>query len=89
MPRSNQGTRLLRLLGIIDMQRHVKANYNDADALIEALNIQQRHAEKDLTELDWARIGDYGDAALTKAENLIAEWAKREAEANHPLSAGH
>ena len=88
MPRPNQGTRLLRLLGIIDMQNHVKS-YHNSDALIEALSIQQRRAEKDLTDLDWSRIGEYGDEALTEAKNLVAEWQKRDAEASHPLSAGH
>ena len=91
MPRPNQGTRLLRLLGILDMRGYVDANYKDEckDKLMEALHIQQRRAQRDLTELDWERVGIYGDAALAEAEELVAKWTKRDAEANHPLSAGH
>lgn len=91
MPRPDQGTRLLRLLGILDMREYIDAHYKDErkDKLMEALHIQQRRARRDLTELDWERVGVYGDAALAEAEELVTTWAKRDAEANHPLSAGH
>ena len=90
MPRPNQGTRLLRLIGIIEACEQTKMPLapNRAE-LLEALSTQLYHAGKDLTDLDWSRIRGYAHEAITEAKALIAEWAKRDAEAKHPLSAGH
>ena len=90
MPRPNQGTRLLRLIGIIEACEQTKMPLapNRAE-LLEALGTQLYHAGKDLTDLDWSRIRGYAAQARAEAEELIAEWAKRDAEAKHPLSAGH
>ena len=89
MPRPNQGTRLLRLIGIIEAKAQAEAYHNNADLLLEALATRQYHAGTDLTAMDWSRIRGYAHEAITDAKALIAEWAKRDAEAKHPLSAGH
>ena len=89
MPRPNQGTRLLRLIGIIEAKAQAEAYHDKADLLLEALSAQLYHAGKDLTDLDWSRIRSYAHEAITEAKALVAEWAKRDAEAKHPLSAGH
>ena len=89
MPRPNQGTRLLRLIGILEAKVQAEAYHNNADLLLEALGTQLYHAGKDLTDLDWSRIRGYAHEAITEAKALVAEWAKRDAEAKHPLSAGH
>ena len=89
MPRPNQGTRLLRLIGILEAKVQAKAYHDNADLLLEALAAQQYHAGKDLTPLDWSKIRGHAHEAITEAKELIAEWAKRDAEAKHPLSAGH
>ena len=88
MPRPNQGTRLLRLIGILEAKVQAE-RYDDTDLLREALGTQQYHAGKDLTDLDWARIRGYAHEAITEAKALVTTWAKRDAEAKHPLSASH
>ena len=89
MPRPNQGTRLLRLIGILEAKAQAEAYHNDSDLLLEALGTQQYYAHKNLTDLDWSRIRGYAHEAITEAKALVAEWAKRDAEVKHPLSAGH
>ena len=89
MSRPNQGTRLLHLIGILEAKVQAQAYHDDADLLLEALATRQYHAGKDLTAMDWSRIRGYAQEAITDAKALIAEWAKRDAEVKHPLSAGH
>ena len=90
MPRPNQATRLLRVIGIIEACELTKAPLTpDRSELLEALGTQLYHAGKDLTTLDWSRIRGYTHEAITAAKELVAEWTKRDVEANHPLSAGH
>jgi len=79
----------LRLIGILEAKAQAEAYHNDSDLLLEVLGTRQDHASKDLTDLDWSRIRGYAAEAITEAKALIAEWAKRNAESKHPLSAGH
>ena len=89
MKRPDQPTRLLHLIGIFEAKAQAANHGSNADLLLEALSTQQYHAAKDLTDMDWSRIRGYAHEAITAAKALIAEWAKRDAEAKHPLSAGH
>ncbi len=73
MTRPNQGTRLLRLIGIIEAKVQAEAYHDNADQLLEALSTRQYQAGKDLTDLDWSRIRGYAHEAIVDAKALIAE----------------